>query len=202
MVNWVVGAGGSAETSCRRRRRGTTAAWQGQEYFLRYPEGSGMARGTYLSSEIGRLYLAEENGCIVTLTIGQAPADDRFGESPLLARAAEEVAEFLAGSRREFTVPVRAEGTPFQQKVWAALREIPYGETSSYGEIARRVGSPRGARAVGMACNRNPVLLMIPCHRVVGSTGSLVGFGGGLPMKEWLLKLERGAAEEGQPWRV
>ena len=150
-----------------------------------------MARGKYVETEIGKLYLAEENGYIVRLTSAQAPAEDEPGSSPLLEQAAAEVAEYLAGKRREFSVPVKAKGTSFQKNVWAALRQIPFGETRSYGQIAEAVGSPKGARAVGMACNRNPVLLMIPCHRVVGSTGKLVGFACGLPMKERLLNLER-----------
>ena len=150
-----------------------------------------MAQGKYVETEIGKLYLAEENGCIVRLTSAQAPAEDEPGSSPLLEQAAAEVAEYLAGKRREFSVPVKAKGTSFQEKVWAALCQIPFGETRSYGQIAEAVGSPKGARAVGMACNRNPVLLMIPCHRVVGSTGKLVGFACGLPMKERLLNLER-----------
>lgn len=149
-----------------------------------------MALGKYIDTEIGRLYMAEENGFIVMLTSGQAPETDTLGESPLLTRAAVEVAEYLTGKRREFTVPVKAKGTPFQEKVWAALQRIPFGETRSYGQIAREVGSPKGARAVGMACNRNPILLFIPCHRVVGSTGKLVGFAAGLSTKERLLKLE------------
>ena len=149
-----------------------------------------MALGKYIDTEIGRLYLAEEDGFIVMLTSGQAPVIDTLDESPLLTRAAAEVVEYLAGKRREFTVPVKAKGTPFQQKVWAALQQIPYGETRTYGQIALEVGSPKGARAVGMACNRNPVLLLIPCHRVVGSTGKLVGFAAGLSTKEWLLRLE------------
>lgn len=149
-----------------------------------------MALGKYIETEIGRLYLAEENGFIVMLTSGQAPETDTLGESPLLTQAAVEVAEYLTGKRREFKIPVKAKGTPFQEKVWAALQRIPFGETRSYGQMAREVGSPKGARAVGMACNRNPVLLLIPCHRVVGSTGKLVGFAAGLPTKEWLLRLE------------
>lgn len=149
-----------------------------------------MALGKYIDTEIGRLYLAEENGCIVMLTSGQAPETDTLGESPLLTQAAAEVAGYLAGKRREFTVLVKAKGTPFQEKVWAALQQIPYGETRTYGQIAREAGSPKGARAVGMACNRNPILLLIPCHRVVGSTGKLVGFAAGLSTKEWLLRLE------------
>ena len=149
-----------------------------------------MALGKYIETEIGRLYLAEENGCIVRLAVGQAPEQDELGESSLLKQAEAEVTEYLAGKRRTFTVPLRAEGTPFQKAVWDALKRIPFGETRCYGEIAREVGSPKGARAVGMACNRNPILLMIPCHRVVGSTGKLVGFACGLPMKERLLQLE------------
>ena len=150
-----------------------------------------MAQGKYLETEIGRLYLAEEDGCIVRISSGQAPVGDVPGDSPLLEQAITEVAEYLAGKRQEFSVPVKAKGTPFQEKVWAALRHIPFGETRSYGEIAKVVGSPNGARAVGMACNRNPILLMIPCHRVVGSNGKLVGFACGLPMKEKLLSQEK-----------
>lgn len=149
-----------------------------------------MALGKYIETEIGQLYLAEEDGYIVRLTVEQAPKQDELGESPLLKQAEVEVMEYLSGERRTFTVPVRAEGTPFQKAVWDALQRIPFGETRSYGEIAREVGSPKGARAVGMACNRNPILLMIPCHRVVGSTGKLIGFACGLPMKERLLQLE------------
>lgn len=149
-----------------------------------------MAIGKYIDTEIGRLYLAEESDCIVRLTVEQASERDELRESPLLRQAAAEVKEYLAGERVAFSVPVKAQGTKFQEAVWAALQKIPFGETRSYGEIAREVGSPKGARAVGMACNRNPILLMIPCHRVVGSTGKLVGFACGLPMKQKLLQLE------------
>lgn len=157
-----------------------------------------MARGICIDTVIGKLYLAEEDGHIICVTAELPPAEDSQGSSLLLEQASMEIREFLAGKRREFTVPVRTSGTVFQEKVWAALRRIPYGETRSYGQIAEEAGCPGGARAVGMACNRNPVLLMIPCHRVVGSTGKLVGFGCGLPMKEWLLELERGSALERQ----
>lgn len=149
-----------------------------------------MTIGKYVDTEIGRLYLAEENGCIVRLTVDKAPEQDKLGDNPLLQQAAAEVMEYLAGERVAFSVPVKAQGTRFQEAVWAALQRIPFGETRSYGEIAREVGSPKGARAVGMACNRNPILLMIPCHRVVGSTGKLVGFACGLSMKQKLLQLE------------
>lgn len=149
-----------------------------------------MISGKYIETEVGRLLLTAEEDSIVGLTSGKAMSGIELGTNPVLERAAAEIMEYFAGERREFTVPVKTGGTPFQEKVWKALKQIPFGETRSYGQIAEAVGSPRGARAVGMACNRNPILLLIPCHRVVGSTGKLVGFGGGLPMKERLLALE------------
>lgn len=110
--------------------------------------------------------------------------------SPLLLRAARELAEYFAGSRRDFTLPLAPQGTPFQQAVWAALRTIPYGQTRTYGQIAARIGHPRSCRTVGMANHRNPLPIVIPCHRVVGSSGALTGYAGGLPVKEFLLNLE------------
>ena len=106
--------------------------------------------------------------------------------------AAKELREYLQGRRKHFDCPLDLRGTPFQLKVWEQLRAIPYGETASYGEIAKAVGAPRGARAVGMANHANPVLLMVPCHRVIGSNGALVGFGCGLDLKQKLLELEHG----------
>ena len=102
-----------------------------------------------------------------------------------------EIAEYLAGRRRKFTIPLDLEGTPFQVKVWKALLEIPYGETRSYGEIARRIGRPQAARAVGMANHSNPIPIIVPCHRVIAADGSLGGYAGGLPMKARLLRLEQ-----------
>ena len=109
--------------------------------------------------------------------------------TPLQETCARQLAEYFAGARRVFDVPLRPRGTPFQQRVWAALRTIPYGETRTYGEIAAAVGSPRAARAVGGAIHRNPVLILIPCHRVVGRAG-LTGFRAGLEMKRLLLAAE------------
>ena len=111
-------------------------------------------------------------------------------EAVFARRALTEIAEFLSGRRREFTVPLDLRGTRFQLQVWRALLGIPYGETRSYGEIARAVGRPKAARAVGMANHSNPVAIVVPCHRVVASDGSLGGYAGGLEMKSRLLALE------------
>ena len=111
--------------------------------------------------------------------------------TPLLRRAAEELGDYFAGSRRSFSLPLAPEGTPFQQKVWEALRTIPYGETRTYKQIAIQIGHNRSFRAVGMANNRNPIAIVVPCHRVIGYDGKLTGYAGGLDVKERLLALER-----------
>jgi len=118
------------------------------------------------------------------------PKGYQQGETPLIKKAAKQLTEYFAGKRREFDLPLDFKGTDFQKKVWAALLTIPYGETRSYGEIAAQIGNPKAPRAVGMANNRNPIGIICPCHRVIGADGSLVGYGGGLPTKEFLLKLE------------
>ena len=105
--------------------------------------------------------------------------------------AIAELREYFAGERRTFTVPLAPAGTPFQLRVWRALLEIPYGETTSYGELAQRLGQPTASRAVGLANGSNPIPVIIPCHRVIGANGSLTGYGGGLPIKQRLLALER-----------
>ena len=104
--------------------------------------------------------------------------------------------EYFSGRRQVFTLPLALEGTPFQHRVWEALRKIPYGSTCSYGEVAAAVGNPKASRAVGMANNRNPLPVLIPCHRVIGADGGLVGYGGGLDIKKKLLALERGKTRE------
>ncbi len=107
------------------------------------------------------------------------------------ADAVQQLKEYFAGKRADFDLPVSLKGTPFQVKVWQSLRKIPYGETRSYKEIAQMIGNPKAVRAVGSANNQNPVPIIIPCHRVIGSSGSLVGYGGGLDKKEILLSLEK-----------
>ena len=142
-----------------------------------------------MDSPAGPLTIAEENGAIIRLDFGEfGPMGER---SPVLEEAVRQLKEYFAGERREFTLPVDPRGTPFQKSVWRALCGIPYGETRSYGEIARAVGKPGACRAVGMANHRNPVSIIIPCHRVIGADGSLTGYGGGLERKRFLLRLER-----------
>lgn len=117
-------------------------------------------------------------------------------ETELTRKAAGQLREYFAGKREKFDLPLAPVGTPFQQRVWNALMEIPYGQTRSYGEIARTVGNPKASRAVGMANNRNPVAIVIPCHRVIGSNGKLTGYAGGLELKDALLHLERAHADK------
>ncbi len=148
---------------------------------------------------IGGVSLVEEDGRILALDLirkdggvksGPLASDAAREETPLLREARCQLEAYLAGRLRDFVLPLAPRGTLFQQKVWRALTGIPYGETRSYKQIAEAVGCPRGCRAVGMANNRNPISIVIPCHRVIGADGALVGYGGGLPVKECLLRLE------------
>ena len=111
--------------------------------------------------------------------------------TPLLRQAAQQLREYFAGTRREFTLPLAPEGTDFQKKVWEALRTIPYGETRTYKQIAEQIGHNKSFRAVGMANNRNPISVVVPCHRVIGYDGKLTGYAGGLDAKERLLGIEQ-----------
>ena len=119
------------------------------------------------------------------------PADAVRDAGPLRA-ARGELEAYFAGEHREFSLALEAAGTPFQMRVWQELRAIPYGETISYGELARRIGNPRAVRAVGLANGRNPISIIVPCHRVIGANGMLTGYGGGLERKRFLLALESG----------
>ncbi|MDR2295732.1 MAG: methylated-DNA--[protein]-cysteine S-methyltransferase [Clostridiales Family XIII bacterium] len=140
--------------------------------------------------------MAETDGAVSHLFFAgeAAPAGFTLAESPLLRETAAQLAEYFAGERKTFAVPLAPRGTDFMLSVWRALRDIPFGETRSYKEIAARVGKPRASRAVGMANNRNPIAILIPCHRVIGANGSLVGYAGGLSVKRFLLDLESGRA--------
>jgi methylated-DNA-[protein]-cysteine S-methyltransferase len=118
------------------------------------------------------------------------PVDETARDSRPFADAIDQLAEYFAGERRRFELSLSLEGTPFQRRVWAALAEIPYGRTTSYGELAAQIGRPDRVRAVGAAVGRTPVPIIVPCHRVIGADGSLTGYGGGLQRKRWLLDLE------------
>jgi len=155
-----------------------------------------------LDSPIGGVVaLADDEGLRALLFPGgptSAAADEvPVGTAPVLDALAEQLAEYFAGERREFDLPLAPRGTPFQLRAWEALRTIPYGQTRSYGEQAAMLGGPDAgwtlARAVGLANNRNPISIVVPCHRVVGADGSLVGYGGGLEAKRFLLDLESDA---------
>ncbi len=149
----------------------------------------------YLDTPIGELLLAGENEALTMIgfpkgSMRRDPEPDWiFNEKPL-ATARQQLTEYFAGTRREFDLPVALSGTEFQVSVLEALQKIPYGETVSYGEIAKRIGRPKAVRAVGAANGRNPIPIVVPCHRVIGSSGDLTGFGGGLDTKEALLRLE------------
>ena len=145
---------------------------------------------TAVPSPIGPLGVAADDGGVRAVRFDGAPPGRR-GEHPLLTAAAAQLDEYFAGGRTGFTLPLAAAGgTDFDRAVWDAIAAIPYGETSTYGRIAALVGDADAARAVGIACNRNPLPIVVPCHRVVGAGNKLVGFGGGLPRKRYLLELE------------
>jgi len=146
----------------------------------------------YENTPLGRLCIGEEDGCITRVTWDQIPADAVEEETELIAQCKKELDAFFAGERKTFDLPLAPKGTEFQRRVWQALQEIPYGETRTYKEIAGAAGSPKGFRAVGMANNKNPIAILIPCHRVIGSSGKLVGYAGGVDKKAWLLALEQG----------
>ncbi|MGE5580191.1 MAG: methylated-DNA--[protein]-cysteine S-methyltransferase [Bacillota bacterium] len=147
----------------------------------------------YYDYPIGKIGIAEEDGCIthVVFDNGKEPTGFELARTPLIEKAAAQLREYFEGKRTEFDLPLSLAGTDFQRSVWKALQEIPWGETRSYKDIAVRIGKPRATRAVGMANNRNPIPIIVPCHRVVGSDGSLTGYGGGLPVKQRLLELEK-----------
>jgi methylated-DNA-[protein]-cysteine S-methyltransferase len=156
---------------------------------------------TVVRSPIGDLTLRWSNDAVVGLHFDNAPIlahrGDWSEDDGCLAPARRQLEEYIHGERTTFDLPLAFEGTPFQQRVWTALTTIPYGTTTSYGELAKRVGEASwpGARAVGAANGKNPIAIIVPCHRVIGADGTLTGFGGGLPRKRWLLSHEGSLAQ-------
>jgi methylated-DNA-[protein]-cysteine S-methyltransferase len=154
---------------------------------------------TVIDSPYGPLTLVADDGFLCGLYMTDQrhrPPEETFGpraERPFAA-AEEELEAYFAGELKEFTLPLRLHGTPFQRSVWDRLRKIPYGQTRTYGELADALGNPTASRAVGLANGRNPVGIIVPCHRVVGANGSLTGYGGGLDRKQRLLDFESGTA--------
>lgn len=153
-----------------------------------------MERSFCLTTPVGPVTVTATDEAVTAVRFGAAASAENLVEEklpPVLRQAVGELREYFAGTRRAFTLPLSPAGTPFQQQVWNALRGIPYGETRTYGQIAAQIGRPKACRAVGMANNRNPIAIVVPCHRVVGASGALVGYAAGLPVKETLLRLER-----------
>lgn len=143
----------------------------------------------YYSSPVGLLRLCADQDGLCGVHFARE-VQTGGTDSELLHHTARELNEYFAGKRREFDIPLSLHGTPFQRRVWAALQEIPWGQTRSYGEVAAMAGSPKACRAVGMANHNNPVSILVPCHRVINANGGLGGYGGGLDAKRYLLRLE------------
>jgi methylated-DNA-[protein]-cysteine S-methyltransferase len=149
---------------------------------------------TYIyETAIGKIGITDNDSAITTLYFsGDKLLDDmHIEETPLIREAAQQLTDYFEGKRKTFNVPLAPSGTEFQQKVWTVLQTIPYGETWSYKQVAEAIGNPKASRAVGMANNKNPIVIMIPCHRVIGANGKLVGYGGGLERKVQLLTIEQ-----------
>ena len=149
-------------------------------------------RSRWMDSPVGGLRIHASSGLITAVDFGATKPRKARVSDPLLDRAEEQLTAYFAGDLTEFDLPLASEGSEFQQKVWAELRRIPYGETASYGDIARRLGyEPVISRAVGAANGANPIPIIVPCHRVIGADGKLTGFGGGIERKKILLDLEQ-----------
>ncbi len=159
------------------------------------PSASATRRHALVESPIGPLALVEEDGALAALSVEgarQGPVPDSFGarDDDVLPHVREQLDAYFAGRLREFDADVVLHGTPFQVRVWNALARVPYGTTGTYGQLARTIGAPRAAQAVGAANGRNPVSLLVPCHRIIGANGRLTGYAGGMARKEYLLRLE------------
>jgi methylated-DNA-[protein]-cysteine S-methyltransferase len=158
-----------------------------------------------IETPIGPVRLCAEDDVLVSVHLlgrGVAAVSPADVAHPVLARARAQLAEYFAGHRTRFDLPLRARGTAFQERVWAALAGIPYGETRSYSEVAAEIGRPGAVRAVGAANGRNPLPVVLPCHRVIGADGSLTGYAGGTPTKAWLLRHEQSVLAERGEFRL
>ena len=155
---------------------------------------------TTIDSPVGPLVLTT-NGAALTRLLFDSPVDPSWSTEPhpVLEDAVRQLQEYFAGDRREFDLPLEPAGTPFQLRVWELLRDIPYAQTINYGQLANRVGNPNASRAVGLANGRNPISIVVPCHRVIGANGSLTGYGGGLDRKRTLLDLEKRTTGDQEP---
>ena len=150
-----------------------------------------MKSQTY-QSPVGKLLIRSDEESIIEVSFaGEESSQGEADDCNVLRRCVAELEMYFAGELKEFTVPLKLAGTDFRKKCWEALRTIPYGETISYKELASKVGNPKACRAVGGANHHNPIVVIVPCHRVIGSGGSLTGFGGGLDKKQFLLELEK-----------
>ena len=147
-----------------------------------------------MDSPVGHLRIDEADGCITGLNRVDEPLCPP--ETPLLREAVRQLRAYFDGTLTSFDLPLETHGTPFQESCWAALREIPYGATVTYGEQAQKIGNAKASRAVGGANHHNPISIIIPCHRVIGASGALTGYGGGLDMKAWLLQHEQAVLEK------
>ncbi len=158
-------------------------------------EGETLKHIFYYQTSLGEIGIsANQEGITGIFLMRGRPLDTedcRKEETPVIRQAAQEITEYLEKKRTRFTIPLSLQGTEFQKRVWNALQEIPYGETRSYKQIAEAIQQPNAYRAVGMANNKNPVLIIIPCHRVIGAQGKLVGYAAGVDVKQYLLKLEQ-----------
>ncbi len=143
-----------------------------------------------MHSPLGRLRLSADDGAITSILFVDEVDENPIPAEGVLKEAVEQLDAYFAGQLRRFDLPLRAEGTEFQKKVWQALKTIPYGQTASYLDIAKAIGNQKAVRAVGLANGKNPLTIVVPCHRVIGANGKLVGYGGGLWRKEWLLRHE------------
>ncbi|MCX7545361.1 methylated-DNA--[protein]-cysteine S-methyltransferase [Marinicella gelatinilytica] len=146
-----------------------------------------------VKAPFGNLYLYADDSHLTGIAFREINSLNakRDGNHPILQKTVQQLSEYFSGQRQRFDLPIKFKGTDFQQQVWQQLKKIDYGHTETYGQVADAIKNPKAVRAVGNANNKNPIVIVVPCHRVIGANGNMVGYGGGLPVKEWLLKHEQ-----------